>query len=53
MLQLDHPASLTSSAELYNDERGISEWRLNYQREWIAKHQSTSDMRIAPFPYPE
>jgi hypothetical protein len=53
MLQLDHPASLTSSPKLYNDERGISEWRLNYQREWIAKHQSTSDMRIAPFPYPE
>jgi hypothetical protein len=48
-LQLDHPASLTSSAELYNDERGISEWRLAYQRRWTVKHQSHATMPLLPF----
>ncbi len=50
MLQLDHPASLTSSAEMYNDERGISEWRYNYQRMWTARHQGHTAMPFLSSP---
>jgi hypothetical protein len=58
MIQLDRVDSLTSSTELFNDERGISEWRRIYQLRWTRWHQQHTALprleftEAAPRPLP-
>jgi hypothetical protein len=46
MLQLDSANSLTNSKEFFNNEQGLSQWRQDYQRQWMARHQG---QRALPF----
>jgi hypothetical protein len=46
MLQLDSAKSLTNSKEFFNNEKGISQWRQNYQKQWMERH---SKQRALPF----
>lgn len=44
MLQLEAPNSITTSDEFYNDERGVSPKRLQYEKTWIQTHLRANTM---------
>jgi hypothetical protein len=44
MLQLEAPNSITTSEEFYNDERGISLQRREYEETWKRRHASSKIM---------
>jgi hypothetical protein len=50
MLQLDSAGSLTVSDTLFNDERGISTWRQQYQRAWMRWHAESTELPKPPRP---
>jgi hypothetical protein len=50
MLQLDSANSLTNSKEFFSNEQGLSQWRQDYQRQWMARHQEQRALPFQPLP---